>query len=348
MHGRGTLGTIVVLAVLAVSAGALAHSAPEPLENEVHVLEDDGRDELYYYDGYDLHHLHVREAVDPVTDEHGLIFRFTLYGGFAPTEDSDALHIDLEAEGADGAETVRWTTEDDRNWTASAGRVVVADVTPVDDPKYPGVTAAMQTFVPYETFGVGPGDTIGSISMYSLADDDLRDASPGGIYVPNSGGQAEVPSPDSTRHTDEIELAGPHGYIDVEAQANGSTVQVAVDNQLANGQHVTVEPVDTAGWEAGEASQASLDANGTETFALEAEASPNATEPLPVRVATDLGGEELVHLGVDGEELVPASTQDEAPVEPAAAEPEETPAPSALLVGVALLGAAGVARRRAA
>lgn len=339
------LGTLIACSL--VTPSVAGHAAPEPLSNEVHVIEDDARDEFYWYDGYDLHHLHVREAHWETLDQTGLVFRFTLYGGFAPGEVSEALHIDISASGPDGEQTARFTTTDDANWTSEQGTVLFSDVTE-DDPPYTGVTARMQVLVPYATFGADVGDVVDNVTMRSYADDDLRDIAPGGIFLPMSGGAAEVPQESSQRLVDALELAGPSGYVDIELSADRADATVEVANALDNGQHVALEPVETPGWNVtvGGFDQASLEVDESVAFKLNATADPTTTEPLPVHVVTDLGGFRTVYLGVNGTQLEsglePASV-DVTPEQPA----NESPgvAPLALVAGLIGLAAAGRRRR---
>lgn len=345
MQPRSSLAVVFLALVASAMVPTVAgHAAPQPLANEVHVLEDDAQDEFYWYDGYDLHHLHVREAYWKSMNHTGLVFRFTLYGGFAPGEVSNALHIDLSAVGPDGNKTVRFTTPDDTNWSSPQGMVLFSEITE-DEAPYTGVTARLQVLVPYEVFGAEPGDTLEEISMRSYADDDLRDAAPGGIFVPGSGGAAEVPV-ESTRHVDALELTGPSGYIDVETATDGTEATFAIENKLGNGQHVSIETTPTPGWNVshGGFSQASLDANDSVSFLVNATTTPAATAPLPVHIYTDLGGHRTYYLGVNGTTLqhgLEAASVDVAPEQPS----NESPGPA---VGglLAVLGAALVAARR--
>lgn len=343
--GLGTLAC--VLAVAAVAAG---HSAPDPLANEVHVLEDDARDEFCYYDGYDVHHLHVREAYDPIADQKGLIFRFPVFGGFGPADRASELQIGLEASGPDGKAMVQLSTTDGKNWSIQEGRVLVEDVNEVSGPEWPCSSGPLQVFAPYETYGVAPGDTLEGITMYSRADGELRDKAPGGIYLPNSGGQVEIPCDSenelpcqSQRHVDALDLTGPSGYLNVNVTTDGSNATIQADNALDNGQHVTAEILDTPGWNASIVGpeQASIDADGSIAFPIQAEASPDATEPLEVLVTSDLGAYRTVYLGALDGELTASSAPDELSVD--AEEPaQESPGPGAVgaLVAVTALAAA--------
>lgn len=347
---RGWLVLVLssLIASSLVAPTVAGHAAPEPLANEVHVLEDDARDEFYWYDGYDLHHLHVREAYWESLNTTGLVFRFTLYGGFAPAGLADALHIDISATGPDGEGTARFSTPDDTNWTSEHGAVLVSDVTQ-DDPPWTGVTARLQVLVPYSVFGAEVGDEISDVTMRSYAGEDLRDIAPGGIFVPMTSGTGEVPQPESQRLVDALELAGPSGYVDVELSTDGTNATLDVTNALDNGQHVSVEPAPTPGWNTSFAgpSQGSLEANDSTVFELDATPAPDATRPLPVHVVTDLGGHHVFYLGVNGTQiesgLTPASV-DVAPEQPA----NESPglAPILLLAGLATLAVATRHRRR--
>lgn len=333
---------LLVAATLLVPQTA-AHSAPEPLGNAVHVLADEGEDSFYWYDGYDLFHLHAREAYIATQDASGLVFRFTLYGGFAPGPGAQTLHVDLQATGPDGETTLRLSTTDDRNWSGDLTPVVV-NVT--EDPApYTGVTVRMQAFASYTQLGAEPGETIENVTMYSYADEDLRDIAPGGVYAPGSGGRGEVPT-ESRRVTDAIELNGTGSYVDVVPSAAGSNVTLAVENLLENGQHVSIHPGQAPMWNvSGSGPMAtSLDGGDTHTFRLTAQAGPNATQPLPIEVRTDLGGRETVYLGVNGSALEtglePANLQVD-PSQPT----KESPGLGVAVAGLLLAGSALLRRR---
>lgn len=335
---RGTLPllTTLVLALLMATPTALSHAAEEPLNVEVEVLEDEGEDAFYWYDGYDLYNLFVREAYWEPLDQEGIIFRFTLYGGFSEAPEVDALHIDISA-GSDNATTLRLTTTDDQTWEGDL-TVVAANITE-DEPPFTGVTSKLQAFVPYDALGLSPGDTLANVSMASYAGEDLRDIAPGGFFLPGSGGQGEVPG-ESQRLVDELPLEGTGGYTEVTPTATGSSVQLLVKSNLeATGQHIEVVPGQAPGWNltVEGPTAASVDAGGETTFDLNVTASSSATEPLPVAIITDLGGREWVYLGINGTELQtglePASV-DVAPEQP----PQESPGPGVLglLLGLTL------------
>jgi hypothetical protein len=341
--GPLALGLAIVLTGL--TPLAQAHAAPDPLDNSVHVLADEGEDSFYWYDGYDLYNLFVREAYAQALDEEGLILRYTLYGGFSPASDADQLAVDIQAVTADGDKTFTITTTDDENWEGDMA-VLVANVTE-DDPPFTGVTANMQTFVSYDQLGVEPGATVEEIRMVSRADDDVRDIAPGGFMIPNSQGEGEVPA-ESERLVDELELAGPHGYLDASARPTQDGLVVDVESTLENGQHVTVDLKTPPGWNAtlNGSAQASLPAGETVSFPVEAEATPDAGEPLSVHVKSDLGAHEQLYTGVNGSELTTASTAQAVDVDPAEPEPNESPAPAGLLVLALFAALAMVVGRR--
>lgn len=333
----GPIALVFVLLASALSPLASAHAAPDPLANAVHVLADEPEDAFYWYDGYDLYNLFVREAYVQALDETGLVFRFTLYGGFAPAGTSDQLAIDVQATSPGGEQTLTINTSDDEAWEGSMD-VLVANVTE-DEPPWTGVTARLQAFASYEQLGVQPGASLEDVRMVSRADQDPRDVAPGGVFLPHSQGQAEVPAGESQRLADSLALEGPHGYVDVQARAADEGLAVEVENTLDNGQHVTLELDPPTGWNAtvNGSAQASLPANETATFPVEVDVGPEAREPLAVDVVTDLGGHERLYTGVNGTELTTASEESDVEVEPQADEPNESPSPAALLV-VALLG----------
>ncbi len=343
----GLLAATTLILVL-VAGTASAHLAPEPLENELHVLEDHPQDELYFYDGYDLHHLHAREAYMEDAQAHGIVFRFALYGGFAPAGTAQALHIDIEATGPDGTETVRLSTPDDEQWDPTHGHLVYANVTE-DDLPWTGVTAQLQWFVPYEAFGAQPGDQLEAVTMYSWADEDLRAKAPGGIIVPHTGGQGEIPPAaevESHRYVDPLELDGPDGYVDVYTETNASHVTVLVKSAVSNGQHVTIDPQDAPGWtvESEGPTSIPIDADGTAWFPLRVNASQDANTPLPVRITTDLGADRTLYIGTTGSQLVTAQAPDEVDV---TSDPiqQRTPFLPSSLIGALLLALAARVKR---
>lgn len=345
----GTTGpaTLVIagIALLLVAPTTMAHMATEPLDIEVHVLQDEGEDAFYWYDGYDLYELYAREAHWGPDGQDGLIFRFTLYGGFTPQPVAEALHIDIGLTTPAGEQVLRMTTTDDEVWTGDL-QIAAINVTE-DDPPWTGVTSQIQAFVSYEDLNVTPGQAISSVWMASYADEDLRDIAPGPFFVPGSQGMAEIPAGESQRLAEEIELSGPTGYFDWSADLTPGQVTVSFENPLSEtGQHVGIEPVATEGWQvdAQGPTALSLDPGDTGTVSLNVTATPNATEPLALHLESDLGGFEVVYLGVNGTVL-------ETGLEPASVEvePDQGPnqSPSVGLIGVlAALGAALVARRR--
>ncbi len=345
MPGGRILSTaLVALAMLTVLAPpAWAHAAPNPLENAVHLLADEGEDSFYWYDGYDLYNLFVREAYWEPLDQEGLIFRFTLYGGFAPTDVASTLHIDIGFTTPSGEQVLRMSTTDDRNWTGDLVPLV-ANVTP-DDLPFTGVTSKMQAFVPFEALDLAPGDSITDVWMASYADEDLVDLAPGGVFLPHSQGMVEVPM-ESSRVTDELPLVGPHGYMSVEHTITPGTLSIDVENILSTGQHVGVVPVETPGWNVSVVggSAASVDGGEAATFTLNVSAAPAATAPLPVQVISDLGARDWIYVGVNGSELLTANSAEAVAVAPEA--PATNESPGIGLVGLLVIGLVGLAARR--
>lgn len=327
------LASTAVLALAILAPAASAHAAPDPLANAVHVLDDEPEDAFYWYDGYDLDTLHAREAYIPQLNETGIVFRYILYGGSAPGGTADAMAIDLHALSPEGEKTFTITTTDDAEWEGDM-EIVVANVTE-DPPPWTGVTARMQTFLSYEDLGVAPGGSLEDIRMVSRADDDPRDVAPGGVYLPHSQGEVEVPH-ESQRLVDSLELEGPHGYIDAQASSTDEGLAVAVENTLDNGQHVSIDLETPDGWNAtvNGSAQASLEGGDSVSFPLDVDVGPDALEPLAVDVVTDLGGHQTLYTGVNGTELQTAATASDVDVAPEEPDANESPAPA----GVALLG----------
>src|SRR5688572_14379129 len=63
---------------------AEAHAAPDPLDNEVHMLADGGDDTYAYTGGLDLQDLFAREAWHRPSQAEGVIFRRIVYGSPSP------------------------------------------------------------------------------------------------------------------------------------------------------------------------------------------------------------------------------------------------------------------------
>lgn len=342
---REAVPLVAVLAIASLAPAAGAHAAPNPLDNAVHVLEDEPEDAFYWYDGYDLFNLFAREAHLEAANETGVVFRFTLYGGFAPAGTADELSIGLSATSAQGPANLSIATADDHNWTGDM-RIVAANVTE-EDPPWTGVTARMQAFASYEQLGVAPGGSLEDVSMVSRAGGETRDLAPGGVYLPHSQGQAEVPT-ESQRLVDGLDLHGPSGYVDTSAQVANGTLTVEVENALANGQHVRLGVAEAPGWNAtvDGSGQTSLPANETATFRVLAEPTPSALEPLAVEVTTDLGGHQTLFVGVNGTAMETATNPNAVEVDPAQPEPNESPGWTAAAALAALVGLARARGRR--
>lgn len=334
------------LTLMLLAPTSLAHTAADPLDIEIHTLQDEGEDAFYWYDGYDLYELFVREAHWGPEAQDGLMFRFTLYGGFTPQPVAEELHIDIGLTTPAGEEVLRMTTTDDEVWTGDL-QIAALNVTE-DAPPFTGVTSKIQAFVPYEAINATPGQSISKVWMASYADDDLRDISPGPFFVPNSQGMAPVQPGESQRLVDEIPLAGPTGYFNWSASPGPGQLTVTFENPLSKtGQHVGIQTTPTEGWQVHAAGPTalSLDPGDSGEVTLNVTATPNATAPLPLHLESDLGGFETVYLGVNGTVLQtglePASV-DVAPDQPT------NDSPGLGLVGLlaALAGALMVARRR--
>jgi hypothetical protein len=307
------------VATVSLVSTAAAHSAPDPLDVETQLLQDEEQDAFFLVDGYDLANLYVREAHWTSLDQDGLVFRFTLYGGQSPvpsTADNATLDIEIHAEGVDPP--IRLTTDDDANWRTQA-EIVALNVTPSS---IGGVTARMQAFVPYEHLNLSPNGTLATVSMDSYADGKLVDEAPGGYYLPQAGDTAEVPPDPAESHrlVDAYELNGTGAYVDVSTTVANGTLALEAENTAGGGQHVEVTPQPTPGWNVrlqGPSAVSLAEANTT-TFHLDANASSAANRTLPVEVVTDLGGREVVHLGLQDGDLTRTRRPETVSVEPQA------------------------------
>ncbi len=337
---------IAGLTLMLLAPASLAHTAAEPLDIEIHTLQDEGEDAFYWYDGYDLYELFVREAHWGPEGQDGLMFRFTLYGGFTPQPAAEALHIDIGLTTPAGEQVLRMTTTDDEVWTGDL-QIAALNVTE-DSPPFTGVTSKIQAFVPYEALNVTPGQTVSEVWMASYADEDLRDISPGPFFLPGSQGQAGVPAGESQRLVDDLQLAGPVGYFDWNTSLAGGQLTVSFENTLNNtGQHVGIEPVPTEGWQvhADGPTALSLDPGDSGDITFNVSATANATTPLALNLESDLGGFETLYLGVNGSSLetgLEAASVDVAPDQPA----NESPGAGTVGLLAALGAALAIVRRR--
>lgn len=347
----------LALALVALAPPATAHSAAEPLSIEVKVLQDEGSDEFYWYDGYDLWYLLVREAYLVEEGREGLMFRFELYGGFGPGPDAGpegaermVVDVGLSAGPDDRSRWWRFSTTDDAEWE---GNATIHQVNVTEDQlPWTGVTARLQAFVSYAELGAGPGSEVGAFWMRSWADDDLRDVAPGGVPVPGTNGAAVAPS-ESGRPNETLALQGPVGYVDLAVELDGWNVTVTAANPFEDqGQHVVVRTVPTPGWDVSARGDgrlvASLDGGQQAVFELTARPAPDATEPLPLEIVTDVGGRERLYLGVDGgADLTVGPDASALSVDPPApAAGEATPGPGLWAAVAALAAALLLARRR--
>lgn len=343
---------VTMFALVALAPGVVGHGAPNPLEIETYVLLDEAEDAFLFVPGYDLFDLYAREAhwggheLDgDFTD--GLIFRFTLYGGFSHVDTADTQTIELGFTGPAGPASFTLTTTDDETWE---GTMEIVEIESEYDTRYDWFHK-IQAIVPYSAFNATVGDNITDIWMKSYVDDELVDVAPGPYYVPGSGGMGEVSHAKSERFVDELPLTGPLGYTNTTVSGENGTAVFTIQNPMqGQGQHLHLEIPPGQGWDIGEPlmENPNLPAGNNTTIRLPAAPQPGIGTPLLVYIATDVGGREPVYLGIteDGT-FNGAADPDTVTMSIIPDEIEESPAPALLAVALAgLVGLAGLRRGR--
>lgn len=339
-----------LLLALAVS-GALpvaAHGTFEASELEIHIHDDEGSDVIESYGGFDIQDLFLGFAHDPTVGAgsagDGFYVRLELYGLMAnsPPVPGQEWTVSVTLQTPAGPLTRTLSTTDGVTFASDYDSLLFE----IDDAER--TTHIQRAFVSYAGAGLSPGDAIGPFLVESRVDGDLRDASPGGIPMPGTDGAAEYPDPTQIDGEgallETVTLVGPEVYVKVGAVARpaGAGFDVTVTSALTEGgQHVFVTPVETAGWTYNltGTTTASLDANGTLGFTLEAEPT-TATAPLRLEVQTDVGGRADLWVALDGTLTGPGNLT----VAPTAQPPRESPALGWALP--VLLAAMALARRR--
>lgn len=315
---------LVLLLVLAPTAQA--HGAPEVLDNEVTLLLDEGSDDQYVYDGFDLQFLYVREAY--MGQQDGLIFRVAAtQGPMQPGWGPYLIAFDIQY--GETTHTLEYTSEDGTGWQGDH-EVLEENIETIEG----GIVEIdFQTFVPLTALGAEPDGTITGFTMQSYAKEDLIDAVPGGYYLPMAGTAIELTHWGvGVVATDDHLLDGPTDY----ANTTYEDGEIQVESQITvSGQHVILQIGDAPGWNVSTSVSAQeVAAGGSASFPLAVEEIGRA--PLALTVSTDLGGREVLYLvDVDGAPVLSATP------ETAATEAQDVESPGLSLL-ILLAGLAGL------
>lgn len=278
---------LCALALLTGLPSGAAHGAVEAGELEVLLLADEVSDHFYASGGYDIADVFLGEAHVPEVGAgeagDGFYFRAKLSGtagGAGPVPGDAAIVFRFETPGGPVERTVRT----DGSTIAGDFEHLVA--------KHDGTDLDIErAFVPYAAVGVAPGDTLSGFRVESHASGSLRDAAPGGVFLP---GGAEAPMGDSLVMAESVALAGPGRYASVAVTEEPDGVYALHVQSLLQegGQHVDLAtPAASSGWTfepLGETSK-SLKANGSHTFRVRLVAEEGAA-PLRFDILTDVGG----------------------------------------------------------
>ncbi|HUR25022.1 MAG TPA: hypothetical protein VM327_03285 [Candidatus Thermoplasmatota archaeon] len=271
---------------------AQAHAAPDPLDNEVHLLADGGDDTYAYTGGLDLQDLFAREAWHRPTRAEGVIFRMIVYGSVGPAGAGGPLRLTLDWESPGGGGSLALSSTDGTTYTAEGATLVEASM----ESEGSAVQGSIQVFVPSAALGAGRGQSIEGWAWSSWVGEDLRDVAPGGKPLPGSQGAVMAPE-ESTTVTPSLALQGPRGYTRSAAAMEEGAIRIGVQNLITTtGQHIMVElPAETPGWTLGEPEPAGVAVNAGEhpSFQLTATAG-NEAGPLTLYVTSDLGGREAI------------------------------------------------------
>ncbi|MHB1260118.1 MAG: hypothetical protein ACYC2H_00235 [Thermoplasmatota archaeon] len=276
--------------------GVQAHAAPDPLDNETHLLADGGDDTYAYTGGLDLQDLFAREAWYRPREAEGVVFRMIVYGSASPGGAGGPLRLTLDWNAPSGTGSLALSSPDGLTYTAEGADLVEQSM----EAEGSAVQGSVQVFVPYTALGAERGQAIDGLAWRSWVGEDLRDVAPGGRPVPGSQGTLMVEE-ESTVVTPALALSGPRGYTRSAASLEDGAVVVNVQNLITTtGQHILVElPDDVPGWTLGEPDPAAATVGPGQHPSFRFTATPGGgATPLTVHVTTDLGGREALVIEV--------------------------------------------------
>ncbi len=358
-----TIRLVLCLAVAAFVATALApfataHGSEQAAETEIHLIEDEADDSFYETGGYDIYQVflgeaHMEDLGDAVAGDT-VYFRTILYGDHAgrPPGQSE-FRVVFRMNSPAG--------EIERYFATTDGKTFTTDFDFLDYAIEATEVIIKRAAISLNGANLSVGDALTDFTVESFVDGDLRDAAPGTIYVPGSGGQLEVPDalyPFSGRGRLEssVALTGPSKYATATVTPRAGepqTLDVVITTLLKEGsQHVHAEVVG-ASW------TAEVLTNGTGGELKPGEATVVSFRIVPsvapgedmmpgrIDVFTDLGGRVSYALAwengaplilPEGAGNIPINALEQVPI-------VEAPGPG-VLVTVAGLGALAVALRR--
>ncbi|MEK6984895.1 MAG: hypothetical protein AABX89_00735 [Candidatus Thermoplasmatota archaeon] len=338
---------LLATTLLASVPPASAHGVVEANELEMYLLSDEGTDSIEPYGGFDINAIFIGFAHDPSVGSgaagDGFYLRAELYGLMA-----ESLAV------GQGTWTVTFTITTpqgpvERTLTTTDGVAFSSDFDSllVEVETDSRSTSVLRAFTSFASVGIKPGDAIGVSLVESRKDGDLRDVAPGGIPIPGTNGLLFYEDPtaiaDEGVNVASVPAQGPGIYLIPSARATGpgAYIILATSALKDGGQHVYVQPRNVAGWTytLGGTTFASIPAKGSLEFTLDADLG-SGNGPLELDIFTDVGGRLPLTLQPDGTltvgDLVVSAEQ-----AASVASPGVGP-----LLGLALLGLAGLARRR--
>jgi hypothetical protein len=275
-----------LLALLLLVPLASAHGAPAVLDNEIILVADEGSDDAYAMDGFDLQFMYAREAF--MHGELGVIFRLAATAGpYQPVWGPFLMEFDVGVNGT--THTIGFASADGTGWT---GDYEVTDETiAVIDGGI--VEINFQAFVPLSDLGLSVNETMDIIHMRSWAKSDLVDVSPGGYYLPGAGSLVELTHWGvGVIETPQVTLAGPTTYTKTSYANQTVTVKSLI---TVAGQHLSLFFMNENGWEISTPTQlVEVDPGATVDFPLTVTSVGAA--PMPFSVRTDLGGLQQFYL----------------------------------------------------
>ena len=340
---------LLAAALLIVTPFTQAHGAPNPIEAEDLILDDEATDTTIAWDGFDIQTVHLREAY--LTGEHGIVVRWTLWGSVAlggAEEETLTLAFDeLES-------PLAWFSEDNgRTWTGSGTVLEVefeTDTAGASDietgQEIPTNNVQFQAFVPFADLPVATGDALTNAVAYAYADDVAVDVAPGGYYAHGIPQELQDPGASSERALDTLALDGPDRYTlsNITYHPDDGTLSIDVQNLISvSGQHIfaktSLQPTGLADEhdEAGQHVAGGIEANPGED--VDFTIPMDDFDVIQVFVETDLGGQETFWVRSDGtvHSSEPLSLEDDA---------VDTPTVPIAFVALAALALVAVLRRR--
>ncbi|HWG89859.1 MAG TPA: hypothetical protein VNZ52_03325 [Candidatus Thermoplasmatota archaeon] len=348
---RAVLPSLALALLLLGVPSVLAHGTLEAREVETLLLVDEADDSFYTTGGYDLYEVyigeaHLREAGMGAAGD-GFYFRTILFGNFAERPPgTNEYRVEFNFAGPDGPMMRYLLTKDGKTFETDFDHLMVT----VEDNQ----VEVNRAFVALQNASLTRQMALRDFRVTSLVDGEVRDRAPGGIYVPRTGGQVEVPMPSEVR-ADSYTLVGPTKYVAAAAaRSPAGNYTLTITSLLKEGeQHVSLATANVTDYtfvlpaEAGGV----LKAGGTMTIPFTLEPmdrnGDGALEPFQLDVLSDIGGRVgfVVSLQNGTAALLPEGAV--AVAQPWSPEtPLQAPLPGLVAVTLAAVGAAFLLRRR--